>query len=81
MARMSLKRFYAVLTARNNEFIRDRSALSWNILFPALIVAGFAFAFSGKPLDQFKVGVFAAHAEQRLADVKQQPGFFQTRLL
>ena len=78
---MSLKRFYAVLMARNNEFLRDRSALAWNILFPALIVAGFAFAFSGTPLDQFKVGVFAAHTEQRLAELKQQQGFFQTRYI
>jgi ABC-type multidrug transport system permease subunit len=78
---MSLKRFYAVLMARNNEFLRDRSALAWNILFPVLIVAGFAFAFSGKPLDQFKVGVFAAHAEQRLAELKQTQSFFQTRYI
>jgi ABC-2 type transport system permease protein len=78
---MSLRRFYAVLAARNNEFIRDRSALGWNILFPVLIVAGFAFAFSGKPLDQYKVGVYASQPQQRLVELKQQRAFFRTRYI
>ncbi len=39
------------------EFIRDRSSLGWNILFPLLLVAGFAFVFSGEPKDLYKVGV------------------------
>lgn len=54
---MSLKRFLALLSTRNKEFIRDRSSLGWNILMPVLIVAGFAFAFSGDIGEQFKVGV------------------------
>lgn len=55
---MNPKRFLAVLVARNKEFLRDRAALAWNILFPVLIVAGFALAFSGKSLDRFKVGLY-----------------------
>lgn len=54
---MSFKRFLALLLTRNKEFIRDRSSLSWNILMPVLIVAGFSFAFSGDIGQQFKVGV------------------------
>jgi ABC-type multidrug transport system permease subunit len=54
---MSFKRFLALFLTRNKEFIRDRSSLSWNILMPVLIVAGFAFAFSGDVGKQFKVGV------------------------
>ena len=54
---MFLKRFLALLSARNKEFIRDRSSLSWNILMPVLIVAGFAFAFSGEYIEKYKVGV------------------------
>lgn len=54
---MSFKRFIALLTTRNKEFIRDRSAFGWNILMPVLIVAGFAFAFSGDIGAKFKVGV------------------------
>jgi len=55
---MRVQRFLAVLKARNYEFIRDKSALGWNFLFPILIVAGFAFAFSDNTLDQYKVGVY-----------------------
>lgn len=54
---MSFKRFLAMLSTRNKEFFRDRSSLSWNILMPVLIVAGFSFAFSGDIGKQFKVGV------------------------
>jgi ABC-2 type transport system permease protein len=54
---MSFKRFLALFLTRNKEFFRDRSSLSWNILMPVLIVAGFSFAFSGDVGKQFKVGV------------------------
>ena len=73
---MSWRRFAAVLRARNREFIRDRSALAWNILFPVFIVAGFAFAFSGKALDQFKVGVVGSPAQ--LQQARQGQAFFRT---
>ena len=53
---MNLRRVLAVFMARNREFLRDRSALGWNIVFPVFIVAGFAFAFSGGSPDVFKVG-------------------------
>lgn len=54
---MFLKRFFALLGARNKEFIRDRSSLSWNVLMPVLIVAGFAVTFTGDFTDQYKVGI------------------------
>lgn len=54
---MSFKRFLALLSTRNKEFFRDRSSLSWNILMPVLIVAGFSFAFTGDIGVKFKVGV------------------------
>jgi len=59
---MSLQRLLAILSARNLEFWRDRSALSWNIAFPVLIVFGFAFAFTTGGPDLFKVGVLE-HAQ------------------
>ncbi|MDH5391636.1 MAG: ABC transporter permease [Gammaproteobacteria bacterium] len=58
---MLLNRFLALLSTRNKEFLRDRSSLGWNILMPVLIVAGFAFAFSGDLGNQFKVGVLNQH--------------------
>jgi len=75
---MNLRRFLTILVARNREFLRDRAALGWNILFPILIVAGFAFAFSGKPLDQYKVGVYAEAPAQKLAMAKEEQAFFHT---
>ena len=46
---MNWRRFWAVLVCRNREFLRDRSTLTWNLLFPVSLIAGFAFAFSGSP--------------------------------
>ncbi len=54
---MSFKRFWALFLCRNLEFLRDRSSLTWNLLFPVSLIAGFAFAFSGPGLDLYKVGV------------------------
>ena len=58
---MHLRRFLAVLSARNREFMRDRMALSWNIVLPVLIVMGFAFAFTSDNRDLFKVGLQGGH--------------------
>lgn len=54
---MAFKRFLALFLTRNKEFLRDRSSLSWNILMPVLIVAGFSFAFSGEIGNEYKVAV------------------------
>lgn len=55
--RRFISRFLSLLSARNKEFLRDRSALGWNLLFPVIVVFGFAFAFSGGSQDQYKVAV------------------------
>ena len=52
-----MRRFWAIFMARNTEFLRDRGALSWNLMFPFFVVFGMAFAFSDKGQDVFKVGV------------------------
>ncbi|MEJ2059713.1 MAG: ABC transporter permease [Gammaproteobacteria bacterium] len=54
---MKLRHVMAVLRTRNLEFWRDRAALGWNLAFPVLVIAGFAFAFSGKGPDLYQVGV------------------------
>ena len=54
---MKIKRFMSVLKARNKEFVRDRSSLTWNLIMPVLLISGFAFAFSGGDKDIFKVGL------------------------
>jgi len=57
------------------EFIRDKSSLGWNILFPLLLVVGFAAVFSGEPKPLFKVGVVGNPAMLKPADA----AFFTTK--
>jgi ABC-2 type transport system permease protein len=52
-----MKKFLAVLHARNMEFLRDRSALVWNLAMPFLLVFGLAFTFSGSNKEIYKIGI------------------------
>jgi ABC-2 type transport system permease protein len=54
-----MKRLWAMTWARSLEFLRDKSALSWNLLAPLVMVAGIAFVFSGPGQPLFKVAVIA----------------------
>lgn len=56
---MSLRRLRAMTWARSLEFLRDRSAMGWNVAFPVLMVAAFALVFSGPGQPLFKVAVLA----------------------
>lgn len=48
----------AVLKARTMEYVRDRGTFLWNLFFPILMVAGFAFAFgTGESKTLFKVAL------------------------
>ncbi len=75
----SFKRFAALLHARNIEFVRDRSALAWNILMPVLLVMGFAFLFSQGNGDQFKVAVLGMTPTQKVEELTSVSRFFSTR--
>jgi ABC-2 type transport system permease protein len=50
-------RIYAIFRARNVEFLRDKSSLSWNIVFPVLLVFGLSFIFSSGDRALYTVGV------------------------
>ena len=69
---ISPRRLWAVFVARNKEFLRDRGALAWNLLFPFFVVFGMAFAFNGRNQDVFKVGVLGEAATL-------PPGFAATK--
>ena len=56
---MNLRRLFAVWHARNLEFLRDRSTLVFNFLFPLALVVAFAVIFGGQPRPLFKVDVVA----------------------
>lgn len=57
---MKWNRVYALFVGRNIEFMRDRSALAWNLLLPILIIVVFAYAFSEENPEKFKVGLVVA---------------------
>lgn len=71
---MRWQRFLSVLRARDREFIRDRSALAWNIAFPLLIILGFAYAFTGDRLEHYRIGVIAQDSDAGMA-------FFESRYM
>ena len=58
------------------EFLRDRTALGWNVIMPVLIVMGFAFLFSTGQEQLDTVGLHGPVA----TDSPLQP-FLQTRYL
>ncbi|HBC56353.1 MAG TPA: ABC transporter permease [Gammaproteobacteria bacterium] len=53
-----IKRLYAVVVARNMEFIRDRSTFGWNVVMPLLLIIGFAMIFDGESREVYKVGYY-----------------------
>lgn len=67
---MNFKHLSALIKARTMEFIRDREVFFWNLLFPLLLVFGFAFAFSGDGAVKFKVVFFD--------QTENVPAFFET---
>jgi hypothetical protein len=56
---VSFHRLLAVWHARNLEFLRDRSTLIFNFLFPLALVVAFAVIFGGQPRALVKVDVVA----------------------
>jgi ABC-type multidrug transport system permease subunit len=65
---MSFRRFLAALQARNLEFLRDRTALGWNLIMPVFIVMGFAFAFTTGQEELYKVGLYGDPAQNHALD-------------
>jgi ABC-type multidrug transport system permease subunit len=55
-----LRRLGSVMWARTLEFLRDWSALGWNLLLPLVLVLGLAFLFSGPEKPLFKVAVVSS---------------------
>ena len=73
---MNLGRLFAIWRARNLEFLRDRSTLVFNFLFPLALVIVFAVIFGGDTRSVFKIGVIAPPAAA--LDAKLHP-FLGTR--
>jgi len=70
----SLERWWSIFMARNHEFLRDRSALAWNFLFPFLLLLGFSLMFDrGSPPAQVKIGITGPQAQVWQARTAQLP--------
>jgi len=72
-----LKRIYAIFRARNLEFVRDRSSMSWNLVLPVALMFGLSFIFGGEGRTQYTVGVLQSAEE---LDTEQHP-FLETRFI
>ena len=73
-----MKKFLSVLVARNKEYYRDKGVLAWSFLFPFIVVIGFAFAFSGKDQDIYKIGIYTeAGSKPSVAETQ----FLMTRFI
>ena len=73
-----IMRILAVLKARNLEFVRDRSAMSWSIIIPFVLVFGLGLIFSRGDADQYTVAVIGTPAAEMTADTHP---FFATRFI
>jgi len=78
---MNFKRMWAMFTARNHEFFRDKAAFGWNFAFPFLIIVGFGFIFGGKEYQQFKIGIFPADIRVDAGESTVPPSFQQGKYL
>jgi ABC-2 type transport system permease protein len=70
-----LKRIWTLFKARNLEFLRDRSAFAWNILFPILVIVGFSLLFSDDRQILYKIGIIGASKESIPSDNTQLKSF------
>jgi ABC-type multidrug transport system permease subunit len=68
-----MKKFWALLVARNKEFYRDRGTMIWTFVFPFIVILGFSFAFSGNSQDQYKVALYKSEGFERLQYVQYVP--------
>lgn len=75
---MRVKRLWAMFTARNKEFFRDRAAFGWNFLFPFLIIAGFGTVFGSKSMSEYKAGVFPVETPLALHQKVEIPEAFRS---
>jgi ABC-2 type transport system permease protein len=71
------KRIYAIFRARNLEFVRDRSSMSWNIVLPVVLMFGLSFIFGGGDRAEYTVGVLQS---DETVDVGSHP-FLETRYM
>jgi ABC transporter DrrB family efflux protein len=55
-------RFWSIFVARNKEYYRDRASFGWNIMFPFLIIFGFALLFQNGGQRPYKVAILTSQS-------------------
>ncbi len=70
-----LNRIWTLFKARNIEFLRDRSAFGWSIMFPILIIVGFSVLFNDERQILYKVGIIGDTAIVKNSAGKQIDSF------
>lgn len=76
-----LKRIWTLFKARNLEFLRDRSTVMWNILFPVLVIVGFSLIFNDDRQILYKVGIIGLHKETILSEEMQIDNFMKMKYI
>jgi ABC-type multidrug transport system permease subunit len=71
-------RIYAIFTARNREFLRDRGTLAWNLILPVILVFALAFIFGGAGRSQYTIGILLDGAADDAGSGTSHP-FRETR--
>ena len=62
---------FSLIHARNKEFIRDRSALGWSLLFPLILIVALALVFDNDDAPMYRVGIVGQPtAASALSDLK-----------
>ncbi|HPV40676.1 MAG TPA: ABC transporter permease [Spirochaetota bacterium] len=68
-------RIWTLFKARNLEFLRDRSAFAWNILFPVFVIVGFSLIFNNERQILYKVGIIGSRPAAATAGDAQLESF------
>jgi len=65
-------RFWSIFIARNKEYYRDRASFGWNIVFPFLIIFGFALLFQKGGQQPYKVAVLISNDNEIHSMIQKQ---------
>lgn len=76
-----IRRIWTLFKARNLEFLRDRSALAWSIIFPVMIIVGFSIIFSAESRPLYKVGIIGPMETSHPGFGSRLKAFSETRYI
>jgi len=70
-----MKKLVALIVARTKEFYRDHGTLGWTLLFPFIVLVGFAYGYSGRqePVLRFMVTPNSAISSTALQGLRAIP--------